>query len=321
MKFRGVLLGCFTLLLSAACSSIDSASVLKLRPALSEPAAATAPSSTDSPSAFRLFPGPDSLTASTSGESGSNVHVRSRFTSLLRGDARHFVRAPFLWSRSDWARAGAATAIVGGAILFDQSGRVEVDRHSNSSTQKIARIVKPFGAEYSWGVLGGFYLAGTYLHNEKARSVARDGLASSLIAAGAITPILKAAIGRSRPSETTGRFVSGRGGESFPSGHATQAFAVASVIASHYESRVVKAAAYGLATAVGLSRMEENAHFASDVVAGALIGTLVGRAVVELHAEDGVSFEAAPALDPAQPGVALTMRTSSGEIRRLFRRR
>lgn len=321
MKFRGVLLGCFTLLLTAACSTIDSARVLTPRPALSEPAAATAPSSTYSPLAFRLFPGPDSLTASISGESGSDVRVRSRFASLLKDDARHFVTAPFLWSRSDWARVGAATAIVGGVILFDQSGRVEVANNSNSSTQKIARFVKPFGAEYSWGVLGGFYLAGKYLHNEKARSVARDGLASSLIAAGAITPILKATIGRSRPSETEGRFVSGRGGESFPSGHATQAFAVASVIASHYESRVVKAAAYGLATAVGLSRMEDSAHYASDVVAGALIGTLVGRAVVRLHAEDGISFEAAPAVDPAQPGVALTVRTNSSELRRLFRRK
>jgi membrane-associated phospholipid phosphatase len=34
---------------------------------------------------------------------------------------------------------------------------------------------------------------------------------------------------------------------------------------------------------VGLARIEQNAHFASDVVAGAIIGTVVGRAVVAHH--------------------------------------
>jgi len=316
MKFRGLLLGSFTFLLTAACSTIDSAKVpTPVQQAV--PAAASAPS-TYSSLPFQLLSSPDPHSAASAQKTGTKARS---FGSLLKDDARHFVHAPFTWNRSQWAKAGAATALVGGVILLDDRGREEIARNSNSSTQEIAKAVEPFGAEYSWGVLGGFYLAGRYGHNEKSRSVARDGLASSLIAAGVITPILKVAVGRSRPSQTEGTFTTGEGGMSFPSGHTTQAFAVASVIASHYDSRLVKVAAYGLATAVGWSRMENNAHYASDVVAGALIGTLVGRTVVRLHSEHRVNFEAAPSLDPAQPGVALSMRTSSGEILRLFRRR
>lgn len=230
------------------------------------------------------------------------------FAGLIKTDALHLVRTPFRWDRSDWKRAGMTTLAVGGVMLLDGSVRDKVAQNSNGTTRSLADAVQPFGAEYSWGVLGGFYLAGKYFHNDKSRAVAQDGLASSLIAAGAITPFLKRVTERSRPSQTTETIVLDEGGASFPSGHTTQAFAVASVIASHYESRWVKTAAYGLAGLVGWARVENNAHFASDVVAGALIGTLVGKMVVRLHKDESFSVVASPSLDPSSPGVALTFR-------------
>ena len=70
---------------------------------------------------------------------------------------------------------------------------------------------------------------------------------------------------------------------SFPSGHATQAFAVASVISAHSDQVWVSVTAYTIAGLVGFARMYHNAHWTSDVTAGALIGTFVGRGVVALN--------------------------------------
>lgn len=248
------------------------------------------------------------------------VGASSPFASRLVNDAQYVAGSPFRWDRSAWMKAGVAAAVVGGTMLLDETARDAVSATSSAGTNSFADAIEPFGAEYSWGVLGAFYLSGRYLRNDRAAAVARDGLTTSLIAAGAITPLLKVAVGRSRPSQTEGTFVS-EGGRSFPSGHTTQAFALASVIASHYRSPWVKAAAYGLAGAVGWARMENNAHYASDVVAGALIGTLVGKTVVKLHGSDRVAFKASPSLDPNAPGVALTLRASSSDVLRLFKRR
>ena len=68
---------------------------------------------------------------------------------------------------------------------------------------------------------------------------------------------------------------------SFVSGHAINAFTVASVIASQYgDSALIGPAAYGVATATAFSRLNENRHWASDVFVGAAIGYFVGKMVV-----------------------------------------
>jgi membrane-associated phospholipid phosphatase len=60
-----------------------------------------------------------------------------------------------------------------------------------------------------------------------------------------------------------------RGNGSFPSGHSIEAFAVATIIARRYGNhRWVPFAAYGLASAVGFSRLTLNVHFLSDVFMG-----------------------------------------------------
>lgn len=226
----------------------------------------------------------------------------------LKRDAAQIASAPLRWDRSDWTKVGVGAVAVAGALLLDEDLREIVHRNTNDATRALAKAAGPFGAEYSFATLGAFYLAGKYLHDDRARAVAEDGLASSLIAAGVITPLLKATIGRRRPSQTDVTFARGDGGVSFPSGHTTQAFAVASVVAAHYDSLWIKAAAYGIAGLVGLSRMEQNEHYASDVLAGALIGVAVGNAVVRIHGEERLRISPAPPVNPASHGIALTVR-------------
>jgi membrane-associated phospholipid phosphatase len=70
-------------------------------------------------------------------------------------------------------------------------------------------------------------------------------------------------------------------GGSFPSEHTIAAFSVATVFAHRYgKHRWVPWAAYGAATLVGFSRITLQAHFPSDVFAGAAFAYLISRFVV-----------------------------------------
>ena len=94
------------------------------------------------------------------------------------------------------------------------------------------------------------------------------------------------------------------------SGHATQAFALATVVAEHYESPWVTATSYGLASLVGLARMNNDAHWASDVVAGAAIGCFVGDVVVKTNGRHrrGHDVSLVPLFGPDMRGVMLSFR-------------
>src|SRR6476469_8897326 len=148
----------------------------------------------------------------------------------IPSDAARIATAPLHWEGGDWAKFGLGVAAVGGAILLDRDLRQIVERNSSTGLLRVANDVAPLGSYYSFGVLGAFYLGGKAFHNEKALSVAQDGLVSSLIAAS-----------RQRPGSADTTFDRDSGGTSFPSGHTTQAFAVASVIAAHYDSFWVRA--------------------------------------------------------------------------------
>ncbi|MFL5622842.1 MAG: phosphatase PAP2 family protein [Gemmatimonadaceae bacterium] len=85
---------------------------------------------------------------------------------------------------------------------------------------------------------------------------------------------------------------------SFPSGHTITAFAFASTVAREtqfwwpHSGFYVGTIMYGGAALVGLSRMYNNQHWASDVMGGAAIGTLIGLKVVKYtHSHPGNSID------------------------------
>jgi membrane-associated phospholipid phosphatase len=71
-------------------------------------------------------------------------------------------------------------------------------------------------------------------------------------------------------------FQTNPGAGSFPSRHAALAWSVASVVAHRYPGWLTQMSAYGLATAVSLSRITARQHFPADVVVGSSLGFLVG---------------------------------------------
>lgn len=208
------------------------------------------------------------------------------YPEIVVDDVKHVISAPTRWQKQEWQNFGlAAIGVIGVAAIADRPVRDEMRRHAPNSNGLMLKVER-FGAEYAALTIGGFYLAGVS-GNETAAVVAQDGLAASLIASAMITPAIKFIAGRARPRENVGiaKFqplsTSYSSNSSFPSGHTTEAFALASVIANHYEETWVTCASYLLASLVGVARSYHDAHFASDVLAGALIGTLVGKSVVQ----------------------------------------
>src|SRR5688572_1302624 len=223
----------------------------------------------------------------------SDEHLLSLdYVHRLGADVRQTFTAPARWDNSEWLTAAGVAAGIGAAYALDDEIRDLVQRNDSDSADDVLDAVEPFGQDYAYGLIGAFYLGGELLDDPRARAVGMDGLAASLIAMGLITQPLKIATGRSRPDEKRGSrdFDPFSGDKSFPSGHATQAFALATVVSEHYDSPWVTATSYGLAGLVGLARLNNDEHWASDVLAGAAIGCFVGDVVVKFngrHRRDG----------------------------------
>ena len=97
---------------------------------------------------------------------------------------------------------------------------------------------------------------------------------SALVANGVVTVILKKLIGRERPNS--------HNKQSMPSGHTSHSFAVAAVVNELYGQKV-GIAAYLIAGLVGISRINDNDHYLSDVIVGAGLGTIIGRGFAKTY--------------------------------------
>jgi membrane-associated phospholipid phosphatase len=201
-------------------------------------------------------------------------------------DQKQIWTSPFHINKKNakwWIGFGAVTAAL-----------IATDRHTiNTFENSPGQItwsgrVSDIGAEYTLvPLVAGFYGYGVWKQNAQAREVGVLGT-ESLLDALVVVSVLKEVAGRNRPDNPQvgerGEFF--EGGSSFPSGHAIESWAIASLVAHEYKKyngRFVPYLAYGLATGVSLSRFAAQRHYASDIVAGAAMGWFIGRFVYQTH--------------------------------------
>src|SRR5689334_15545678 len=96
---------------------------------------------------------------------------------LLWDDTGYVLTRPLHWEKREWIWFSVATVGLVGMSFLDRAFSEIVERNHNNVTDTISRNIDPFGAEYSAGVLGAFYVGGALFKNPKARAVAQDGLA------------------------------------------------------------------------------------------------------------------------------------------------
>jgi len=147
----------------------------------------------------------------------------------------------------------------------------------------------------------GLYLIGRANGNRRVQSLGLHSVESILIA-DVLGGSIKLVAGRARPYVDIDnpadfglfRGLKGHAYQSFPSGHTINAFAFASTVTREsqfwwpHKAFYVGTVMYGGAALMGVSRIYNNQHWASDVLAGAAIGTLVGVKVVKYtHSHPG----------------------------------
>jgi membrane-associated phospholipid phosphatase len=237
---------------------------------------------------------------------------RDYFYGIL-SDISYTATSPLRWDDSDWMTAGWVAGATGLLFFLDEDIRDEVEDSRSSTTDDVSEFFERFGnGAISIPALGAFYLYGYFGENAKAERTALIAVESFLVT-GLFTTVLKTATGRHRPS--TGDSSTSFDGfttdhNSFPSGHTSTAFAIATVIANEYEETpYIKPISYGIATMTGLSRMNDEKHWASDVFLGAALGYFTSKALLRLHSnKKGQHFTVYPRVDRNGGGIVLGKR-------------
>lgn len=198
---------------------------------------------------------------------------------------------PFGLDKADMIKISAASSL---AIVFFANDREITEFAEKNDAQfvdRLAYVGEAIGSEWGMGMVAAGYVVGVVMKNNKVKSVSIMA-AKAMVVSGLATQAIKYGVDRTRPRNgNNDPYQTGAGSHSFPSGHTTQAFALATVIAEATKDQgmVIPVLAYSAAAIAGWSRVHDRAHWASDVVIGGLIGHLTAKAVMNTKmAEKGI---------------------------------
>ncbi|HEY2544797.1 MAG TPA: capsule assembly Wzi family protein [Candidatus Acidoferrum sp.] len=191
-----------------------------------------------------------------------------------------------IWTSPARLRMGDATWLVPFAGLT--AGFLVTDHDAVLHLSNSPTTLRHYTSFSNYGIAGmagagaGLYLLGKVTHDEHKRET---GLLSGEAALDGlfVATTLQYAFARERPSVDSyhGKFF--QGGNSFPSDHATTAWAIASVISHEYPGPFTKIFAYGAAAAITYARVRGGNHFPADVFVGSGMGWLTGWQVYRAH--------------------------------------
>ena len=216
---------------------------------------------------------------------------------------------PHLVTRRDLVFIGGSAAVT--AVVMANDAWLTDKLQGTADTpglSDLAKIAQPLGnplvvLPVSFGL---WQLAAHTGHPHVARRAFRVGAAATV--AGVFTTGLKATVGRWRPEESPDdpyRFDPFSGHASFPSGHATIAFAAAVALDRETTAGWVPWVVYPAASLVAWSRVHDLKHWSSDVIAGAAVGgwtawkteDFLAHRALGVHPEHRTSFQLVPSSD------------------------
>lgn len=215
-------------------------------------------------------------------------HFNGKYLLKMGSDLGRVTVSPLHWKGKDFAALGVATGVTVGAFLLDHTTRKWVEDQNETDSDNVSLFVTHLGeAPFLVGLSVLLYTGGEAFKNDGLRKTGLMTLESFAIS-GVIVTGLKLIAGRHRPLAGHGpldfHFFSTLNHEhSFPSGHSTSAFAVAAVIAGESDSFLVGAFSYALASAVAISRVENEEHWFSDIIVGSALGYFIGKKVLALN--------------------------------------
>lgn len=231
-------------------------------------------------STLEVKPGPPVIKQKDLYDRSGYFHPFVRMPKYVLQDQKAIWSSPFRTAKSDikwWAIIGGATAAL---IATDQW---TVKDLPNSKTQvSISTWGSRLGAGYTLvPFTAALYFAGTRSENDRLRETGLIGF-ETLVDVNVVAEALKLVADRARPLEGNGKGQfedpsTSRWSSSFPSGHAINTWALASVIAHQYpHPRIIPVLVYAAATTVVVARVGARQHFPGDVVAGSAMGWFIG---------------------------------------------
>lgn len=202
-------------------------------------------------------------------------------------DAKDYVTAPLHARGPQWRRFGATLGAIALAHRLDDDVRDHFDTVTaapgTSPDTRDARDAAP-----ALLALGGTWIAAVVTDADDGRREAGMMLEAAALS-GAAGYALKKLARRERPYTTADDGAWREDGDSFPSLHTATAFAIGTVLAESGPDRrrwLRRTLGYGLAVATAYARMDHDAHWLSDTVAGAGLGVATARFVMKQRARD-----------------------------------
>jgi len=240
--------------------------------------------------------------------SESRTASTGRYENTFAKSPQHFLLdQKAIWTSPARVRLPDATWLVplGGlaAGLFATDAGVSRPLNNAPNTLHRYQQFSNYGIGAMAGAAGGLYFLGLATRNEHKREagfLSGEAAIDSLVAVEALKYMTR----RERPFTDNANGSFWHGGDSFPSEHAAAAWSIAGVIAHEYPGPLPKIAAYGLASAISVSRITAKQHFPSDVLVGSALGWLVGYYVYKEHHDPDLVGGAwhLPAVRPDRPG-------------------
>ena len=202
------------------------------------------------------------------------------FVHQLMSDQKTIWTSPAHIKKSD---AKWLVPLVGGtAVLLKEDTAISDHFEGKTSLANTSNKISNVGLYSTWAVPGAFLAFGKLGGNEHMVDTGEKGFQAAIYST-VVMQALKALTNRTRPLDGgNGSFFNG--GSSFPSGHSMEAWALAKVISDEYPNkRFVKIGMYSFATAISLSRITSEHHYASDVLVGSALGYMIGNFVMRDH--------------------------------------
>ncbi len=224
---------------------------------------------------------------------------------------------PLRYERDDWITAALVAGTTGALLLVDEVVQeFWQDNARNSTTDSLSDGFRLFGDTKGilFGSLGAYAVSEALgLKREKAAALM---VLESFALSAVLVDGIKYVGGRVRPNKTDDRFdfegpAKDDFNASFVSGHAANAFAVASVLSEVYGDDYpwVSWLSYTAASGAALSRVNDNKHWASDVFLGSAIGYFIGKTVTRLNPFlEKQGLEITPFAEEGGQGIALSYR-------------
>lgn len=240
----------------------------------------------------------------------------------LARDSWYVVTSPARADRGAVVPTLAALGAIAVTVPFDSSIYAWMQRHPDAPLmQMLTPIREDFGIPfyelgsvlYLLPISGALYTAGRLAEDAALRD-AGVGCAASVLVSSAFRVVIQLTVTRDRPRQSLDpghvslpwrrRWK----GASFPSGHVANPMACASFLDHRFSLGAAEPVMYGAVGGIGLARVADAQHWASDVIAGAAMGFAIGRAVAaRQHRRIDAGERAGPRVGPARlPILSLT---------------